>query len=80
MLRYDYVSMTDNICMESGAVPEDWEVWGIILVYKARVDRRDCANYRGINILSMLGKMYCRILINRIAEDAKKYVLGVKNK
>ena len=43
-------------CMESGVVSEDWKATCIVPVYKGKGDRRDCANYRGISILSIPGK------------------------
>ena len=58
-------------CMESGVVPEDWKAACIIPVYKGKGDRRDCVNYRGISILSIPGKIYGRILLNRVIESMK---------
>ena len=60
--------------MESGAVPEDWKVACIVPVYKEKCDRRHCANYRGISILNISGKLYRRVLINRVIESTKEQV------
>ena len=38
----------------------------IVLVYKRKGDRRECANYRGISMLSIPGKIYGRVLISRV--------------
>ena len=58
----------------SGVVPEDWEVACIVPVYKGKGDRRDCANYRGISILSIPGKIYGRVLISRVIKSTKEQV------
>ena len=60
--------------MESGVAPEDWKVVCIIPVYKGKGDRRDCVNYRGITILSIPGKIYGKVLINRVIESTKEQV------
>ena len=40
---------------------------GIILpFYKGKVSRTDCRNYRGITLLSVPGKVYAHVLLNRI--------------
>ena len=59
MLKNGGISLIDwllrifNNCMESGVVREDWKAACIVPVYKGKGDRRDCANYRGISILSI---------------------------
>ena len=67
MLKKGGISIIDwllrifNKCMESGVVPEDWKAACIVPLYKGKGDRRDCANYRGISILSIPGKIYGRV-------------------
>ena len=63
-----------NKCMESGFVPDDWKAACIIPVYKGKGDKRGCANYRGISILSIPGKIYERVWINRVIETTKEQV------
>ena len=38
----------------------------VVLLYKWKGDRNDCKNYRRINLLSIPGKVYGRILIERV--------------
>ena len=63
-----------NKCMESGVVPDDWKVGCIVPVYKGKGDRRDWTNYKVISILSIPGKIYGRVLINRMIECTKEQV------
>ena len=51
---------------ESGAVPEDWRSAVIVPLYKCKGKRTECKNYRGINLLSVVGKIYAWILIDKV--------------
>src|SRR5678816_1578033 len=55
-----------NICWRSGEVPQDWEDGCLVPLYKGKGDRMECGNYRGICLLSVVGKVYGRILIERV--------------
>ena len=61
-LKNGGISITDwllrlfNKYMESGVVSEKWKANFSVPVYKGNVDGRDCANCRGISILSIPGK------------------------
>ena len=48
-------------------VPEDWKEAEIISIYKGK-DPEVIGNYRGISIASNLGKLFERILNNRVKE------------
>ena len=77
MLKNGDISIRDWLfrifinCMEYGVVQEDWKAACIVPEYKGKGDRRACANYRGISILSIQGKIYGRVLIRRVIESTK---------
>ena len=48
-----------NMTFESGAVPEDWKSVEIVQLYKGNGERTECNNYRGISLLSVIGKNIC---------------------
>ena len=48
-----------------GKVPDDWKGSIIIPLYKGKGNKRECKNSRGISILSVAGKVYGSILIER---------------
>ena len=50
---------------EVGSVPQSWKDASIVTIYK-KGDRTDCWNYRGISFLSIAGKIFARILLNRL--------------
>ena len=51
---------------EVGSVPQAWKDASIVTIYK-KGDRTDCENYRGISLLSIAGKIFARILLNRLS-------------
>ena len=53
-------------CWEEGAVPQDMRDAKIITLYKNKGERSDCNNYRGISLLSIVGKAFARVVLNRL--------------
>lgn len=49
-------------------IPEDWRKAIIIPIHK-KGDKQECNNSRGISLLSTPGKVFTRILLNRIKES-----------
>ena len=60
-----------NVCMSSGVVPNEWKTGCIIPLYKGKGDPLECKNNRGISLLSVPGKVYGRILIERVIENSE---------
>ena len=59
-------------CWEEGAVPHDMRDAKIITLYKNKGERSDCNNYRGISLLSIVGKAFARVLLNRLQVLAER--------
>ena len=58
-------------CWRERAVPQDMRDAKIITLYKNKGERSDCNNYRGISLLSIIGKVYAQVLLihlQRLAE------------
>ena len=51
---------------EVGSVPQAWKDASIVTIYK-KGDRTDCGNYRGNSLLPIAGKIFARILFNRVS-------------
>ena len=55
-----------NLVLKTGIVPEDWVVGIIKPIYKNKGSRLDTDNYRGITLLSCMGKLFTFILNERL--------------
>ena len=51
---------------EVGYLPKAWKDTSIVTIYK-KGDRTDCGNNRGISFLSITGKIFAMILLNRLS-------------
>ena len=59
-------------CWEEGQVPQEMKDSNIITLYKNKGDRSDCNNYRGISLLSIVGKCYARVTLRRLQKLAER--------
>ena len=55
-----------NIVLESGIIPTDWTVGIIKVLYKNKGDINDINNYRGITLLSCIGKLFTSVINERL--------------
>ena len=51
------------MAFESGVVLKDWRSAGIVPLYNGKGERTECKNHRGISLLSLVGKIYVKILV-----------------
>ena len=66
-----------NGIFDSGLFPEQWSVGIIKPLYKNSGDRGSPGNYRGITILSCLGKLFPNLLNDRLTQFVNKnYIIG----
>ena len=54
------------LCWKDGTVPQDMRDANIVTLYKNKGDRSDCNNYRGISLLSVLGKVFARVALTKL--------------
>ena len=55
-----------NIILDSGIVPNEWAVSLIVPLYKGKGKVTDADNYRGITILSCMGKLFTAVINCRL--------------
>ena len=55
-----------NICWERGEVSTDWRDAVMLPIYKGKGDKKECGMYRGISVLNVVGKVYERMIIERV--------------
>ena len=66
-----------NKMFESGVFPEEWAEGYIIPLHK-KGNLNDVENYRGITLLSTLGKLFTRVINNRLSEWSEKYFVLIE--
>ena len=54
------------LCWKEGCVPSDMRDAKIVTLYKNKGDRSDCNSYRGISLLSIVGKVFARVILARL--------------
>ena len=57
-----------NLWWKEGRVPEDWGEACNVPIYKGKSEKNECANYRGISLLSIPDKLYGRVIIERVID------------
>ena len=55
-----------NVSFDMGVVPMYWQGAYIVPLYKGKGDKCECSNSGGISFLSVVGKLYGRVLIKRV--------------
>ena len=77
LLKYDGSGMVDlleqlfSVIWQEEIVPKQWRDGLIVNIFK-KGDREDPSNYRGITLLSVVGKVFCKILNNRLVQCLDK--------
>merc|ERR1739841_243457 len=51
-----------------------WKIGCIVPLYKGKGDPLECKNHRGKSLLSVPGKVYGRILIERVIENSERQI------
>ena len=67
-----------NICFMLSIVPVDWVIACMVPLYKGKGDVHEFSNFRGISLLSVVGKVYGMVLINRIRDKTENVIAGVQ--
>lgn len=67
-----------NKCWNSGKVPEDWRKAVVVPLYKGKGSRQDAKNYRGISLLSIVSKLYAKVLIERVMQKTDQSIWDVQ--
>ena len=67
-----------NKIFDSGEFPEEWAVGIIVILFKGG-EKNDLNNYRGITLLSVIGKLLVGILNERLTKFVEKYKIVNEN-
>ncbi len=80
MLKYggkivvDWMMWICNLAWKQSKVPEDWRKAIVVPLYKGKGNREECNNYKDTNLLSVPGKIYGRVLNERMMKITDKNV------
>ena len=77
-MKYVYVDLFNQI-LNSGQIPESWTIGMIVPIYKNKGVKSDFDNYRGITILSCLGKLFTSVINARLNMYANEVNLISEN-
>ena len=72
-----YLHTLFNKLLQIGYFPSSWAEGYIVPLHK-KGNRDDVNNYRGITLLSVLGKLFSRLLNNRLIEWAETYQVYIE--
>ena len=76
-LLLPYIEIIFNVILNNGYFPSEWAVDEIVPLHK-KGSLNNVDNYRGITLLSAFGKLFTRVLNNRLTEWAEEYSVYVE--
>ena len=59
-----------NVILKTGIIPSEWCISFISPIYKNKGQKDDPNNYRGISIISCLGKLFTALINERLTKFA----------
>ena len=62
MAVLEWLVLLLNLSFDMGVVHMDWRGACIVPLYKGKGDKCKCSNSRGISLLSVIGKLFGRVL------------------
>nr|VZH95819.1 unnamed protein product [Spirometra erinaceieuropaei] len=71
----DHLTALFQEMWRQGEVPQDLKDALIVHLYKRKGDRQVCDNHRGISLLNIAGKIFARILLNRLNNHLEQGLL-----
>ena len=77
-MKFVYVNLF-NRALNDGQIPEAWTIGIITPIFKNSGEKKDVKNYRGITILSCLGKLFTSVINARLNNYADKFNLISEN-
>ncbi|XP_071941032.1 uncharacterized protein [Antedon mediterranea] len=61
-----------SLCWSLGKLPQDFKNASIVTLYKNKGDRRCCDNYRGISLFNICGKVFGKVVLQRLLPLAER--------
>ena len=67
-----YMAELFNKCLKESCFPECWKVSSVVPVFKNAGERSTAKNYRPVNLLSVVSKVFEKLVNNRIVDHLEK--------
>ena len=61
-----------NMCLKESCFPDCWKVSSVVPVFKNVGERSTAKNYRPVSLLSVVSKVFEKLLNNRIVDHLEK--------
>nr|VZI21865.1 unnamed protein product [Spirometra erinaceieuropaei] len=74
-LLMDHLTALFQKMWRQGEVPQDFKDATIVHLYKRKGNRQVCDNHRGISLLNIAGKIFARLLLNRLNNHLEQGLL-----
>nr|VZI05580.1 unnamed protein product [Spirometra erinaceieuropaei] len=71
----DHLTAIFQEMWRQGEVPQDFKDATIVHLYERKGNRQVCDNHRGISLLNIAGKIFARILLNRLHSHLEQGIL-----
>nr|VZI32110.1 unnamed protein product [Spirometra erinaceieuropaei] len=71
----DHLTALFQDMWRQGEVPQDFKYATIMQLYKRKGNRQVCDNHRGISLLNIAGKIFARIILNRLNNHLEQGLL-----
>nr|VZI14293.1 unnamed protein product [Spirometra erinaceieuropaei] len=71
----DHLTALFQEMWRQGEVPQDFKDATIVHLYKRKGNRQVCDNHRGISLMNIAGKIFARILLNRLNNHLEQGLL-----
>nr|VZI08057.1 unnamed protein product [Spirometra erinaceieuropaei] len=71
----DHLTALFQEMWRQGEIPQDFKYATIVYLYKRKRNRQVCDNHRGISLLNIAGKIFARILLNRLNNHLEQGLL-----
>ncbi|BHF72976.1 hypothetical protein SprV_0401604800 [Sparganum proliferum] len=73
--QMDHLAALFDEMWRQGEVPPDFKDATTVYLYKRKGNRQLCDNHRGISLLNIAGKIFARILLNRLNNHLEQVLL-----
>jgi hypothetical protein len=73
---FEFLTIIYNACLRASYFPLDWKIGKVVAISKPGKDRKLPRNYRPITLLSTIGKIFEKLILNRLLDfEAEKRIL-----